>query len=412
MNYRASLALTVTAALALAGCSNQEGSEPALNDASPAAQQPTSADATEAGADPKESARSVYEEVIAHPGDIEFNYPNEDAGLSNGTKSTPSGFQYAIVEATGDDIPELLVRRGTLEPNPVAVFSTENDGQDLVTVKDVLVDGAASAGGYRASVMAAESGVGLIQVEGQSLSRSHDATEFTIDGTKLVAGPKSSFDPSSAGPAGARAIEWTDTGDTSALDAINAGGAGTDSADNGAKDNGAEDEAVDGPNPTPPAGMAPGGSDAPSGADPAPDEGATSAGDLEKCTYRKNRQRVDGNPADVPSTVTGTVRKAKARELAGDDPNIVSGGYGSTEVWMLVLDSPVTLSGEKSGSPGKVLVRANQECIGLNKGDLWDGYEGTKVTLRVDGGASGYWQSDASVPWGTLRLSSIPADIL
>ena len=402
MNYRAPLALTVTAALALAGCSNQEGSEPALNDASPAAQQQTPA-----AADPIANARSVYEEVIAHPGDIEFNYPNEDAGLIHGTKSTPSGFQYALVEATGDDIPELLVRRGTLEPNPVAVFSTENDGQDLVTVKDVLVDGAASAGGYRASVMAAESGVGLIQVEGQSLSRSHDATEFTIDGTKLVAGPKSSFDPSSAGPAGARAIEWTDTGDTSALDAISAAGAGTDSADNGA-----EAEVAEGPNPTPPAGMAPGGSDASSGADPAPDEGATSAGDLEKCTYRKNRQRVDGNPADVPSTVTGTVRKAKARELAGDDPNIVSEGYGSTEVWMLVLDSPVTLSGEKSGSRGKVLVRANQECIGLNKGDAWDGYEGTKVTLRVDGGASGYWQSDASVPWGTLRLSSIPADIL
>lgn len=407
MNYRAPLALTVTAALALAGCSNQEGSEPALNDASPAAQQQTSADASEAGADPKESARSVYEEVIAHPGDIEFNYPNEDAGLSNGTKSTPSGFQYAIVEATGDDIPELLVRRGTLEPNPVAVFSTENDGQDLVTVKDVLVDGAASAGGYRASVMAAESGVGLIQVEGQSLSRSHDATEFTIDGTKLVAGPKSSFDPSSAGPAGARAIEWTDTGDTSGLDTITAVGTGTDSADNGA-----EDEAVDGPNPTPPAGMAPGGSDASSGADPAPEEGANSAGDLEKCTYRKNRQRGEGNPADAASTVTGTVRKAKARELAGDDPNIVSGGYGSTEVWMLVLDSPVTLSGKMSGRPGEVKIRANQECIGLNKGDAWDGYEGTKVTLRVDGGASGYWQSDASVPWGTLRLSSIPADIL
>ena len=406
MNYRAPLALTVTAALALAGCSNQDGPEPALNDASPAAQQQTSANASEAGTDPQDSARSVYEEVIAHPGDIEFNYPNEDAGLSNGTKSTPSGFQYAIVEATGDDIPELLVRRGTLETNPVAVFSTENDGQDLVTVKDVLVDGAASAGGYRASVMAAESGVGLIQVEGQSLSRSHDATEFTIDGTKLVAGPKSSFDPSSAGPAGARAIEWTDTGDTSALDAISAAGAGTDSADNGA-----EAEVAEGPNPTPPAGMAPGGSDASSGADPAPDEGATSAGDLEKCTYRKNRQRVDGNPADVPSTVTGTVRKAKARELAGDDPNIVSEGYGSTEVWMLVLDSPVTLSGEKSGSPGKVLVRANQECIGLNKGDAWDGYEGTKVTLPVDG-AGGYWQSDVSVPMGSLRMPYIPADIL
>ena len=402
MFSRASLALSLAAALALTGCSSQDsaGSEQALGDAPQAAQQ------TSAAADPIANARSVYEEVIAHPGNIEFNYPNEDAGLIHGTKSTPSGFQYALVEATGDEIPELLVRRGTLEPNPVAVFSTENEGRDLVTVEDVLVDGAASAGGYRASVMAAESGVGLFQIEGQSIKRSHDATEFTIDGTKLVSGPKSSFDVSSGGPEGAQAIEWTDTGDTSALDAISAAGTGTDSADNGP-----EPEVADGPNPTLPAGMAPGGSNAASGVDPAPDEGSTSAGDLEKCTYRKDRQWVDGNPADVPSTVTGTVRKAEARELAGDEPGIVSEGYGSTEVWMLVLDSPVTLSGFKSGSPGKVLVRANQECIGLNKGDAWEGYEGTKVTLPVDA-MSGFWQSDVSVPMGSLRVPSIPADIL
>lgn len=406
MTHRAPLAFTVAAALALAGCSSQEGSEHALNGASPAAQQQTSVVASEEGADPKDSARSVYEEVIAHPGDIEFNYPNEDAGLINGTKSTPTGFQYAIVEATGDGIPELLVRRGTLEPNPVAVFSTENEGRDLVTVKDVLVDGAASAGGYRASVMAAESGVGLFQIEGQSIKRSHDATEFTIDGTKLVSGPKSSFDVSSGGPEGAEAIEWTDTGDSSALDAISAVGTGTDSAGTGP-----EPEVADGPNPTPPAGMAPERSDAAAGSTPAPDESASSAGDLEKCTYRKDRQRVDGNPTDVPSTVTGTVRKAKARDLAGDDPNIVSGDYATYEVWVLVLDSPVTLSGEKSGSRGKVLVRANQECIGLNKGDVWDGYEGTKVTLPVDG-AGGFWQSDVSVPMGALRMPYIPADIL
>ena len=400
MNYRAPLALTVTAALALAGCSNQEGSEPALNDASPAAQQQTPA-----AADPIANARSVYEEVIAHPGDIEFNYPNEDAGLIHGTKSTPSGFQYALVEATGDDIPELLVRRGTLEPNPVAVFSTANGGKDLVTVEDVLVDGAASAGGYRSSVMAAESGVGLFQIEGQSIKRSHDATEFTIDGTKLVSGPESSFDVNSGGPEGAQAIEWTDTGDSSALDAISAVGTGTDSADNGP-----EPEVADGPNPTPPAGMAPSGKDAASDSDTGTDADASAVEALEQCTYRKGPGAAEGSAADVPETVTGTVGKAQAWQLAGDDPGITK-GYEEQEVWFLALDGQITLSGKMSGRPGEEKIRANQDCIGLVERDAWAGYEGTKVTLPVDA-LNGYWQSDASVPWGTLRINSTPSDAL
>lgn len=140
--------------------------------------------------------------------------------------------------------------------------------------------------------------------------------------------------------------------------------------------------------------------------------GTSAASGIEKCVYRKDRVRSEGNPADVPSTVSGTVHKAKAGDLDGGEPGIVLPEYASEEVWVLVLDAPTTLSGSMSGRPGEVEVRANQECIGIvGSGDLWDGYEGMKVTLPIDA-TSGFWQSDVSVPMGTLRMPYIPADIL
>lgn len=151
---------------------------------------------------------------------------------------------------------------------------------------------------------------------------------------------------------------------------------------------------------------------------PAPKDAAKDGADtsaasgIEKCVYRKDRVRSEGNPADVPSTVSGTVYKAEAGDLDGGEPGIVLPEYASEEVWVLALDAPTTLSGSMSGRPGEVEVRANQECIGIvGNGDLWDGYEGTKVTLPIDA-TSGFWQSDVSVPMGTLRMPYIPADIL
>ncbi|TRX54237.1 hypothetical protein [Corynebacterium guaraldiae] len=176
-----------------------------------------------------------------------------------------------------------------------------------------------------------------------------------------------------------------------------------------------------GPNPTLPAGYTPGAADsgAAEGAktsnaqDVAKDGAGTSAASgIEKCVYRKDRVRSEGNPADVPSTVSGTVHRAKAGDLDGGEPGIVLPEYASEEVWVLALDAPTTLSGTKSGRPGEVEVRANQECIGIvGNGDLWDGYEGMKATLPIDA-TSGFWQSDVSVPMGTLRMPYIPADIL
>ena len=387
MFSRASLVLSTAAVVALVGCSSQD-SEPVRNDA------PTTPTQEAPSLDSVEQARELYKEVLSNPKDIEFNYPHEDRGPDTGTPGPKSGFQYAIVEATGDDVPELLVRRGSWEINPVAVFTT--DGEELVAIEDVLVDGAASRGGARAGVLAKESGDGFFQTEGQSMSPQHEATEFRIDGTRLVAGPSLSFE--AANPSSlpsAQPIEWTDSDDLSVVDALGS------SAD--------EDVVAAGPSPTLPVGVAPGSSDSETG--PETDTGMSAASALERCVYRKGHVSAEGNPADVPSTVTGTVHKADAGQLAGDEPGMVPPDYASREEWFLALESPITLSGVKSGTPGQVLIRANQDCIGLIEREAWAGYEGKQVTLPVEP-TRGFWQSDASVPWGALRVDYVPGDVL
>lgn len=175
-----------------------------------------------------------------------------------------------------------------------------------------------------------------------------------------------------------------------------------------------------GPNPTLPAGYTPGAADsgAAEGAktsnaqDVAKDGvGTSAASGIEKCVYRKDRVRSEGNPADVPSTVSGTVYKAEAGDLDGGEPGIVLPEYASEDVWFLALDAPTTLSGFKSGSPTQeTLTYAGKECIGLLEKGAWAGYEGKHVTLPFDPDR-GWWQSDVSVPMGALRVDYTPDEV-
>lgn len=105
MLSRSSLVFLAATVVVLVGCSSQD---PELSrDAAP-----TTTTQEASSPDPAEQARELYTEVLSDSEHIEFNYPHEDRGPDTGTPGPKSGFQYAIVEATGDDVPELLVRRG------------------------------------------------------------------------------------------------------------------------------------------------------------------------------------------------------------------------------------------------------------------------------------------------------------
>ena len=207
--------------------------------------------------------------------------------------------------------------------------------------------------------------------------------------------------------------------DASTVDAVDVGASATEEAQ---EDDAQPQPSIDaaGPQPTLPAGYKPGASDSGAAGSPRPSNaqdatkngaGASAASGIEKCVYRKDRVRGEGNPADVPSTVSGTVYKAQAGDLDGGEPGIVLPEYASEEVWVLALDAPTTLSGFKSGSPKReTITYAGKECIGLLEKGAWAGYEGKHVTLPFDPDR-GWWQSDVSVPMGGLRVDYTPDEV-
>lgn len=125
-------------------------------------------------------------------------------------------YSYALVEATGDDHPELLLMTDGMEFSPVSVFTTEGDR--LVQAEGVLMDGAAGAGGQRLRVKGSISGAGLYQVDHHSISVEGQSTLYGFEEgsispvqepeTFLLANPLPDH----------HEIEWFDTEDSSGLD--------------------------------------------------------------------------------------------------------------------------------------------------------------------------------------------------
>lgn len=143
-----------------------------------------------------------YEEVIANP--------SRYARPGGSYYFEPNGkYQYAIVEATGDSSPELLLQQMGTEINPVTVFTVRNGR--AVAMENTLEAGAASAGGYRAGVAGATNGVGLYAYRGLSLNPNHELQRYTIRGTKLQAGEKSSYAATKELPASAMLLQWCST---------------------------------------------------------------------------------------------------------------------------------------------------------------------------------------------------------
>ncbi len=76
-------------------------------------------------------------------------------------------FEYALVDATNDEIPELLVRAsGPAEQwngvSEVMAFSVSDDGDELIVPSVWLNEGVAGTGGFRGTVFASSYGDGLL----------------------------------------------------------------------------------------------------------------------------------------------------------------------------------------------------------------------------------------------------------
>ncbi|MGO2865879.1 hypothetical protein [Corynebacterium casei] len=137
-------------------------------------------------------------------------------------------YSYALIEATGDDHPELLLMVHARESSPISVFTIEDES--LVHADGVLIDGAPGGGGLRLRVKGSISGSGLYQIDHHSLSEDGQSTLFDFTDGQLLRVEEPSFFKLASPPSDHHDIEWFDTEEPSGLDEWE--GAGTSSSSN------------------------------------------------------------------------------------------------------------------------------------------------------------------------------------
>lgn len=216
------LPITCSLSLVLVGCSSTAEStttEVASSTETSSQISPTTPVSTTEAAlpeDPSANAVEEYAQILANPS----IYPVSEAAqyVPNGT------YSYALVEATSDSVPELLLRVDSKEFAPILVFSFDENTQSAVQAGGVLIDGAASAGGSRVKVRASNSGAGIHQLDWYSIQPVGESTLYGIQGNSLtqIADPED-FMVGELLP-DHHEITWIDSNDTSGLSTVQGGG--------------------------------------------------------------------------------------------------------------------------------------------------------------------------------------------
>lgn len=97
----------------------------------------------------------------------------------------PTGtHSYALVEATGDGTPDLLLRINGEEFSRVLLYTLGDSGEPVAST-DYLLDGAAGAGGSRARVLASASGAGVYEISHQSVHPEGTSRLYRLEGGSL-----------------------------------------------------------------------------------------------------------------------------------------------------------------------------------------------------------------------------------
>lgn len=345
----------MAAALGLAGCTGAPVSDQG-SQAGSAQSEPAKKTVEQKAA---ELYRGVLADPMAHFGHL------EEQGMAEGVS-----FEYALVEATGDDAPELLLRasgapdlwNGVAEIMP---FSTSDDGSELVVPSVWLNEGAAGSGGFRGSVSASAYGDGLLVSEMSSGSGEGSVWRYTWDDAarpqRIVCDMQVGSDSTVAQLVESEfaPIEW--------------------------------------------ASYVPGETDL----DELDDLAALEAGE-----WKPAEALLEKDPADAARelgliVLTGTVHELDDQGIADlqgvENPNPGSTGLGMSTV--LQLDGPATvtaMSGDGMGShEGEAkLVMLDSETSELD----WGGYQGQHVTVAIDPTLL-RWPSDASLPLGEPRVT-------
>lgn len=291
-----------------------------------------------------------YEWVLAHPGD----YP-----VNSAAQYTPDGtYEYALVEATGGGTPELLLAVGGSDVSPVIVFTVGEDGKAHAS-QDVLMMGAPNNGPGRLAVFASSAGSGVYQIGGSAGSREWGSELFTLEGTSLRGGVRETFARDSH-LLDHQIIEWSPVSDAQPL-----------------HDGNLTVRNFDGPAAAPAA---------------AQDTGLSAgAGQVE--------------------FVGNVVRKTGEELMSSRGLGMPNGQDPQSEYFLLWLDEPVTVTGQKNISTETKEI----QYIALGSRELWphgpqerniewESRVGQRIKLVKDQ-ANIAFPSDTSMPLGALWVS-------
>lgn len=310
-----------------------------------------------------DTARDLYTDVLDNP---------EQYNFQGGAGYNLTGqYQYALIEMTGDDIPELLlVAEGADYISPVRVFSTSEDGA-LLTSDDTLVSGASSGGGYRARVAESPEGNQIFQVEGNASRAGTTVRGFILEGDRLVPNGVEFQDSMTAPSESTSTITFYPVSDRSALETI---GQTSNQADIQADTQ--ADRQVLAPQPT-------------LGEDPPTDPGA------------------DGY------TAAGTIRVMTAPQLARHQglERTPNGEDDTFRFAVLIFDSPTMFTARQSGNPdgpmpreAKMVLLGEQTPYGSN--DTAFDLDGQRATITYIPEEC-WFPSDASLPLGAPRCGGV-----
>ena len=343
----------MAATLGLAGCTGA----PAQTQGSQAG----SASSVPAQKSPEQKAAALYREVLANP--MEYFDHLED-GRAEGV-----AFEYALVDATNDEIPELLVRasgpaeqwNGVFE---VMAFSVSDDGDELIVPSVWLNEGVAGTGGFRGTVFASSYGDGLLVSETSSGTGEGTVWRYTWDGEirpqRIVCETQVGDDSLVTRVADEEfvTIDWTSySSDKTDLDEL-------------------EDIAA-----------------------------------LEVGEWESTAERAGKDPADAARefglvVLTGTVHALDDQGIADlqgvENPNPTTGDLAMHA--LLQLDEATTLTAVNGDGMGTSEREASFVLLDRDTSELdWGGYQGQHVTVAVDPSVM-MWPSDTSLPMGSPRV--------
>jgi len=266
-----------------------------------------------------------------------------------GSRFHPTGtWSYAIVEATGDDRPDMLLRVDSREFARIHLYTTDADGQ-LLRSTDYLIDGAAGNGGSRVRLEGSRAGAGVYQIDYMSMQREGTSTLYRPEGTSLVkAGEPTVFEALGALP-DHEELTWFPSTDHSGLEVVRTG-------------------ARHSPAPTAP--------------------------------------QLETGPTAGQIRFTGVVSEKSTSEMMRGErsPN---GEPESNRYYTLILDEPREITAfHGPGDPYTQRmseISLGEKSVYRDNSAEWAPWVGRRITLDVDPGNMAY-PTDASMPVGMLRV--------